>query len=158
VPGQTVKPIREVDSRGGRCGGTGAVILNDNFPPLSLLLIEAVEPFDGNSLSVLAVGTQHITDVQPASDLSAIADLRDSEAGQRRRVSQIELAEFSEPGNRAASVAGGLLNCFRTRIRAQVTKRDLRVRHDRGQHPDEHLMPRRLRRGLSSITNHGRSP
>ena len=103
--------------------GRGVPVFDHNLLP-RLLPVEPVQPFNRDLLPLLAVRRQHVAHVQLAAHLAAVLDLGDGVAGQDRGVSQVELVEFGEPGNRTAGVADDILDRLLAALGIEVPERD----------------------------------
>jgi hypothetical protein len=56
---------------------------DQDFSPFACLLVELVEPLDGNALGRLGMWRRDVADVEPVADTAATADVADGVAGQR---------------------------------------------------------------------------
>src|SRR5690606_34176271 len=130
--------------------GRTAFVLDEDFPPLLVLVVPRVDALDIDALAALAVTGANIVDVQRAADVSTVANLGDGVLGEAAPRGSLGPPLLNQPSECLAGVADGLLNGFATPFALQVAERETSVSFDLGQHSDELSLPARWCGGRSS--------
>ena len=155
--GERLQPSVEVDAAcGNDAAGVQSTVESGSPARPSSFLSNLIEAFDDDVL-LLAVAAQNILDVQVPADLSVVAGLLDSIAGQGDRVGDVGLAKFDKSGVGLAGIGNDFLNSLGTSFGLEKTERTLRMRENLWQHAEEGFVPVRTRIG-GRRGNHGTEP
>jgi hypothetical protein len=71
-------------------------VFNEHLFPGIFFVVETIQPFDLDSLLLLGVGREDISDIEPFGHPPAIPDLASGVAGQHRGIGQVDFALLVE--------------------------------------------------------------